>query len=260
VLIFDQPFRLYGAGGTRGLQATQKSIVLDLADQVSPVAIEFIGIKPSRGLAHLTTAPYSVVKVPWDDGAAPWNLRQAFWKELARWLVEQNRDVIVCCMGGHGRTGTALAILTHFIRPEISRNFRCVVSWLRKIYCDQAVETYEQIQYIELMTETKIIALPSWVSHGSGIYHYNSIGTEPRQQQMWWVNDTPTNPSYDKKEEIDEANELDEWMRDREEEKYQDEVEAMVELCEKCDSTTLEQCARCTVWQDWCDKNADRSM
>lgn len=48
------------------------------------------------------------------------------------------------CLGGHGRTGTALAALAVLTgrRPDEA------VSWVRTAYCDRAVETTEQEDFI----------------------------------------------------------------------------------------------------------------
>jgi len=53
--------------------------------------------------------------------------------------------VLVHCMGGHGRTGTALAILLG-LSGAMKKD---PVAWLRKHYCEEAVETKKQIEYIQ---------------------------------------------------------------------------------------------------------------
>jgi protein-tyrosine phosphatase len=70
------------------------------------------------------------------------------------------------CQGGHGRTGTALAILGCLLGviPEGADP----VVWVREHYCLEAVETSKQISYIEKITERKVKATASsgWGQYG----------------------------------------------------------------------------------------------
>ena len=53
-------------------------------------------------------------------------------------------QVEVGCLGGHGRTGTALACLAVLtgVLPDAA------VAWVRTTYCDHAVETAEQAAFV----------------------------------------------------------------------------------------------------------------
>jgi hypothetical protein len=54
-------------------------------------------------------------------------------------------DVVeVGCLGGHGRTGTALACLAVLAGTPADR----AVAWVRATYCEQAVETEEQEAFV----------------------------------------------------------------------------------------------------------------
>ena len=60
------------------------------------------------------------------------------------------------CQGGHGRTGTALAIigaLSNCIPPGVDP-----VAEVRRRYCDLAVESAAQIEYIEAITGREVKA------------------------------------------------------------------------------------------------------
>ncbi len=71
------------------------------------------------------------------------------WGVLANEVLEilsKGTDVLVCCMGGHGRTGIAAAIIAHLIDPEMTG--KNPVAWVRDKYCEKVVENQKQIDYI----------------------------------------------------------------------------------------------------------------
>ena len=82
------------------------------------------------------------------DGKTPYWPREV-WKELADEvyaIMESGKDILVCCLGGHGRTGIAASILAHIIDPDmVGKN---PVQWVRDIYCEKVVENQKQIDYI----------------------------------------------------------------------------------------------------------------
>jgi hypothetical protein len=70
-------------------------------------------------------------------------LRPALEDLLAR--ARGGEDVEFGCVGGHGRTGTALACLA--VMTGVARD--AAVEWVRETYCSEAVETAEQRALIE---------------------------------------------------------------------------------------------------------------
>ena len=84
--------------------------------------------------------------VHWPDFGVPADA-VAFRAALADVLARARRGerVEVACIGGHGRTGTALACLAILVglRPTDA------VAWVRDAYCDGAVETEEQRAFVE---------------------------------------------------------------------------------------------------------------
>lgn len=91
--------------------------------------------------------------------APPWPHRVVDWPDFGvpaapddlvaalRALLERARGgahVEVGCLGGHGRTGTALACLAVLAGEEPSR----AVAWVRSAYCPDAVETAEQEAFV----------------------------------------------------------------------------------------------------------------
>jgi ClpX C4-type zinc finger len=91
--------------------------------------------------------------------APPWPHEHVLWPDFGlpvdaeafvvgcRSLVTRigsGQTVEIGCLGGHGRTGTALAIMAAMCGvPQAD-----AVSWVRSNYCDQAVETQEQVQFV----------------------------------------------------------------------------------------------------------------
>ncbi len=58
--------------------------------------------------------------------------------------IEAGETVEIGCLGGHGRTGTALAVLAAMCGVAQAE----AVAWVRANYCEQAVETVEQAQFV----------------------------------------------------------------------------------------------------------------
>lgn len=99
------------------------------------------------------------IVLDWPDFNIP-SLSRDFWVNLSKVLKKKGRDrarngkiykVLVHCMGGHGRTGTALGILGVLIGNWESN----IVERVREIHCYKAVENGKQIRYIEGITGVK---------------------------------------------------------------------------------------------------------
>lgn len=101
----------------------------------------------------------AVLDVEWEDGYIPANLTSAWWSLLSDTIYQTEGDSVICCMGGHGRTGVAGAIVAHMLDIEKAQDDP--VQWIRDTYCDQAVESRVQIRYVDMMTKTKTKELPS---------------------------------------------------------------------------------------------------
>ena len=84
-----------------------------------------------------------VLQIPWPDGDLP-EVKPEFWPELVKLLPAGN--VYVCCAGGHGRTGTALAALRLSSIPATT--VREAILQVRKLHCPEAIETEDQIRYL----------------------------------------------------------------------------------------------------------------
>lgn len=148
-----------------------------------------------RGLANVRAAIHAptIIRLPWDDG---WDAEydREFWEILAHDLLEfaelpefvqhpdgpQYARLLIACIGGHGRTGTALSILASLwgIVPDGEDP----VKWVRQRYCKKAVENNRQLDYIEKMTGRKTTAVGShtlYPTYTSTKYGTGSYGTTP---------------------------------------------------------------------------------
>lgn len=109
----------------------------------------------SDGLKNLLVSTKIVpnVWVKWPDyGVVP--LDKNWWVKLLGYIAGLDGAVLIYCWGGHGRTGTAGAIIAALsgLCPEPGDP----VGWLRSKYCKSAVESEEQIKYIEEITGRKV--------------------------------------------------------------------------------------------------------
>ncbi len=100
-------------------------------------------------------SPPACIGIDWPDRGIP-TLSKGWWQELATVLRGFEGRVGICCMGGHGRTGTAVAILASLLGKV--KGAGCPVTWVRKKYCPEAVEANCQLNYIELMTGRTVTA------------------------------------------------------------------------------------------------------
>jgi hypothetical protein len=144
--------------GARDHLAGDYSLIMDCTGQgiargagaVRPV-LQFDGALGDK-YAALTdfVAPLTPrILVAWPDGGAP-ELLPAFWQAL---LARLDGPLAVCCIGGHGRTGTALACL---LMADLARGTDAplaplseIVRMVRKVHCESAIETDDQCIYLE---------------------------------------------------------------------------------------------------------------
>lgn len=176
LVIDHQGLQIYGASEP---EAIANAYDFDLIISMTSVMFKTSGIREnscrlrSEGLKRLIEQTPEVLSLDWPDMGVP-SLGREFWVELVKVLKKKGNDrarfknnykVMVHCMGGHGRTGTALALLLHFIKGEEGD----LVKIVREIFCSKCVETAGQIKYIEKLTGVKIEA-----SIGSKDYHSNS--------------------------------------------------------------------------------------
>lgn len=84
--------------------------------------------------------------VAWPDGGIP-PLVYEFWPAVLSELLARQYDACVWyCVGGHGRTGTALACLA--LSAGIVTDATAAIEYVRAKHCSRAIETIAQEQYI----------------------------------------------------------------------------------------------------------------
>ncbi len=162
--------RFHGGGKNRGIDIKAGWIVIDLADNYGSRVVDLFGIKCAR-IAQWSL-PYKVISIPVRDFGIP-IFPRGFWEDLLDDLAESigtdeyHLDIIVTCDGGHGRTGTVLAILAGLTGAAATDP----VAFIRENYCDQVVETQGQCNYVQEMTGIDVIVGPRQIN-----YHYGKGG------------------------------------------------------------------------------------
>lgn len=99
--------------------------------------------------ALLETASPPTIDITWPDFDVP-ELNREWWENLTNGLENIDGDIGVYCIGGHGRTGTILSILAALSgnSPEGTDP----VLWVRGQYCEDAVESNLQLDYVQEIT------------------------------------------------------------------------------------------------------------
>lgn len=90
-----------------------------------------------------TSCKTKEIMMDWPDGSIP-VIPYAFWKDLKNHLVNTKGKMLVFCLGGHGRTGTAIACLM----VACGWSAGAAKAWIRRNYCKEAIETQVQEDYI----------------------------------------------------------------------------------------------------------------
>jgi len=101
------------------------------------------GMSFPPGAERLYDHVIPVYQVAWADFSPP-PVKFAFWKQLLQSLPEG--PIVICCEGGHGRTGTAMAAL--LLASGEYKSASEALAAVREKYCHKAVETEEQGQYL----------------------------------------------------------------------------------------------------------------
>jgi hypothetical protein len=130
---------------------------------------EALNLLPEGIFKDEMSPPCALIDIDWEDGGIPYGLSKAWWEAFSKSVMMVEGDIALCCIGGHGRTGTLLALMLHF--GELGLDHACPVEYMREHYCDSAMETDAQAKYIERMTGRTVKALPS----DGGRFPYNVV-------------------------------------------------------------------------------------
>lgn len=152
--------RFWGGGEYRGAGPKLGWVVIDLANNFGSPTMRLYGFDGKRLVSWLM--PYAVISLPVHDYDVLY-LPADFWIDLLLDLADFGRereeplDVLVACDGGHGRTGMVLSILAAL--TEVTDGDP--VAFVRQHYCEKAVETYGQIDYIKEITGLEVAEAPN---------------------------------------------------------------------------------------------------
>jgi len=101
------------------------------------------------GLNDLIMQVPPIALLDWPDQGIPAG-GAAFWLGLVNVLPDPGK-VLVCCIGGHGRTGTCLASLLLVTQPGMTA--KQVIDFVRARYCKHAIESLAQERYLCALAE-----------------------------------------------------------------------------------------------------------
>ena len=157
-LVFKTPLRVWAGAAFHNCKPPKNALVVDLADSYSPVLIAEGFRLPTK-----YNVSYKRLNVNWPDFSTP-DITKDMWYGLAKILAKESSDIFIACKGGHGRTGTALSILGRLwgaIPADVDP-----IERIRDIYCEEAVETWSQIYYVEDTLDIKSKETPptTWKS------------------------------------------------------------------------------------------------
>lgn len=87
---------------------------------------------------------YVEMQMNWPDYGVV-ELPRQFWVELLQHVEKNKKRMVVFCEGGHGRTGTAVATMLVVGCGMLPQD---AISWVRREYCNRAIESKGQEMYI----------------------------------------------------------------------------------------------------------------
>jgi hypothetical protein len=108
---------------------------------------------PTRADVHIPTRDYSVPPV---DKAVVGILK-------AYGLLSVHKELFVGCMGGHGRTGLFLALMTKLSDELYGQSRGDPIMRVRNEYRPRAVETREQAEYVMKFPYDRVLKVIDWM-------------------------------------------------------------------------------------------------
>jgi len=97
--------------------------------------------------------PADEMRLEWPDQGFP-GLNAKFWTDFTDWTVKHYKKLVVFCVGGHGRTGTAIACIlmaackAGMLKKKTFGDAEAVSEWIWDKYCDKAIESKTQDDYL----------------------------------------------------------------------------------------------------------------
>lgn len=153
----DRQLIFYGGGESRGYTPESVDVTITTIDPGLPMT--------NFGI-NLNGSDHKYIYLPVTDYRAPVYSIGTYFEILDGIIKNINKDPVkigVMCLGGHGRTGTLLATFLGLLEPSIDDP----IAYVREHYCKKAIESYDQIDYIERITGKKTSASPSKSAYSS---------------------------------------------------------------------------------------------
>lgn len=181
--------RIYG-GGWMAADDKLWHCIIDAASSVPPRHPVLKAVNVPESLAKHESLENSFLAIDWPDGGIP-QLSIEWWRECVQWLMTIEGNVLVCCHGGIGRTGTMLAALFGVYHLEVlgksekEAGMQSIIDWVRAEYHMDAIETAAQIDYLE-----HDLGLPVDALDEGSIYAY----TSPAYDDDGWSQFDDTKP------------------------------------------------------------------
>lgn len=130
--------QFFGAQGVN-VNPALYNVILDCAGMVDKPFL----MTASTKFRHLVN-PQHFLRLHWPDMGVP-PVAHLWWLRLARALPKRGL-ILAACVGGHGRTGTALALLA--LATQRVDTADEAITLIRSAHCERAIETKSQEQYI----------------------------------------------------------------------------------------------------------------
>lgn len=162
---------VYGAGSSIVVDETTRAVI-DLSGSAASEIGKFDLAQAAKSFfGHTCDEPFKnavlsalakddqtkpvYVRLDWPDMGIPkGNIGVAFWRAVWNLLPTgtegQPAKIIVNCMGGHGRTGTALSAL---LICNGGYSWADAVNYVRLHHCTNAVESNSQIDYLKALSQ-----------------------------------------------------------------------------------------------------------
>ena len=155
-LVFEKDGVSFYAGKFSHVSSRSYDLIIDLSGSVTQ-KVRALGLR-GKVAEFANDLAAQILGVSWPDyGVIKWD-RGLFEQLLEAIKNDKLETVYVCCVGGHGRTGTMISILAGL--SGVIPKDECPVEWLRKKYCENVVESQEQLDYVAAITGLKVSASP----------------------------------------------------------------------------------------------------
>lgn len=145
--VSGKKFEIAGGSGMSTRADEKTRLILDLAGALDTRPWITSGPAWAGSIQYAGIVNTPILRLDWADRAAP-NCPGTWWNKLLDMIATQYEPglITVACMGGHGRTGTAIAAMILAAEPKVSA--RDAIEMVRDNHCERAVESASQFWYL----------------------------------------------------------------------------------------------------------------